>query len=216
MPDEYEGLPTTDSSGTEIPGTGRLDGGDCDDEDADVNPGADDEWYDGVDSDCGQDDDYDADEDGYVPEEYEGEPTYSPNGDLVDGTGDADGGDCNDADAANNPGGDETWYDGVDSDCAGDDDYDQDADGHVPEEYEGEPTYSGDGGDDQIPGTGDLPADDCDDTDPAVLECAAEVPYYKGGGGCGCATTGDEPAQMAGLAGVLAAMAGFWRRRRSS
>ena len=29
-----------------------------------------------------------------------------------------------------NPGAEETWYDGIDSDCAGDDDYDQDTDGY--------------------------------------------------------------------------------------
>ncbi len=39
------------------------------------------------------------------------------------------GDDCNDADAAINTGATEVWYDGVDQDCAGDDDYDQDADG---------------------------------------------------------------------------------------
>ena len=29
----------------------------------------------------------------------------------------------------------EFWYDGVDQDCRGDDDYDQDGDRHVPDEF---------------------------------------------------------------------------------
>lgn len=52
-------------------------------------------------------------------------------------------GDCDDANADVTPGGSDTWYDGVDADCAGDDDYDADLDGWpVP--------------------------DDCDDGDPNV------------------------------------------------
>ncbi|MDP2311101.1 MAG: MopE-related protein [Pseudomonadota bacterium] len=51
--------------------------------------------------------------------------------------------DCDDGAAGTWPGAPETWYDGIDADCAGDDDDDQDADG--------------------------LPlADDCDDTDAAT------------------------------------------------
>lgn len=38
---------------------------DCDDTDSAVHPGADDVWYDGVDSDCAGNDDFDADEDGF-------------------------------------------------------------------------------------------------------------------------------------------------------
>ena len=39
---------------------------DCDDTNADVNPLATEEWYDGIDQDCLGDDDFDADADGYV------------------------------------------------------------------------------------------------------------------------------------------------------
>ncbi|MES2639337.1 MAG: MopE-related protein [Myxococcota bacterium] len=52
------------------------------------------------------------------------------------GLDDADGdglterdGDCDDADAGTYPGAPDAWYDGVDADCAGNDDYDADADG---------------------------------------------------------------------------------------
>lgn len=53
------------------------------------------------------------------------------------GLDDADGdgfterdGDCDDGAAIAHPGADEVWYDGIDGDCAGDDDYDADGDGH--------------------------------------------------------------------------------------
>ena len=74
---------------------------DCNDDDAAVNPGEDEIWYDGVDQDC---DGNDADQDG-------------------DGFALAE--DCDDEDATINPGETETWYDGVDQDCDGKDD-DQD------------------------------------------------------------------------------------------
>jgi len=93
--------------------------GDCDDDDATTYPGAEDTWYDGVDSDCAGDDDYDADGDGYSSDGFEGL-------------------DCNDSDASTNPSAAEVWYDGTDSDCAGDDDYDSDGDGHRSEEYGGD------------------------------------------------------------------------------
>jgi hypothetical protein len=47
--------------------------GDCDDSDASVYPGAEDTWYDGVDSDCAGDSDYDADGDGYDHADYGGD-----------------------------------------------------------------------------------------------------------------------------------------------
>ncbi|MFN7144615.1 MAG: MopE-related protein, partial [Myxococcota bacterium] len=60
------------------------------------------------------------------------------------------GADCDDADAAVHRGASETWYDGIDGDCAGDDDYDQDGDGAAW-------------------------PDDCDDTDVAVGAPATEA-----------------------------------------
>lgn len=53
------------------------------------------------------------------------------------GSGDADGDgyssptDCDDTDAAVNPGATEVWYDGVDQNCDGLDDYDRDGDGYT-------------------------------------------------------------------------------------
>ncbi|NOY25195.1 MAG: hypothetical protein GXP62_04925, partial [Oligoflexia bacterium] len=101
-------------------------GSDCDDTDATIYPGAVDAWYDGIDSDCAGDNDYDADVDGYDSSAYGGT-------------------DCDDTVATTYPGAADAWYDGVDSDCAGNDDYDADGDGHDSS------TYGGDDCDDTNP-----------------------------------------------------------------
>ena len=184
-----------------------LDDQDCDDRDPDVNPGADEIWYDGVDQDCDDADDYDADADGYrapagggsdcddtredvnpglveicddldTDEDCNGAAddddlgttdatTFYPDEDD-DGFGsDADrfvsceplsgwadaGGDCDDSDEDVNPDAEESWYDGVDSDCDGWNDYDADQDGFESDDWTG---------------------DDCDDSDRTVHPYAWE------------------------------------------
>jgi len=99
---------------------------DCDDNEPTINPGVDEIWYDGVDSDCDGLSDYDADVDGYDADAYDGD-------------------DCDDEDPAVNPGVDEIWYDGVDGDCDGADDYDQDGDGHLSGEHGGDDCDDTDG-----------------------------------------------------------------------
>ena len=109
------GAPVTDGDDDGYAST--LAGGeDCDDEDPDVNPGAVDEWYDGKDANCDGADDYDQDGDGYQTYVYNDEPS-------------ALGGDCQDANPDMHPGARDDWYDGIDSDCDGTDDYDKDGDG---------------------------------------------------------------------------------------
>ncbi len=163
--------------------------GDCDDSDPDAYPGADETWYDGVDSDCDGASDYDADGDGYDWDGSgggdcdDGDGTISPSADEIwyDGTdsdcgGDSDydadgdghddaawgGDDCDDGDDAVSPDAEEIWYDGVDGDCDGADDYDADGDGHA-------------GG----PGGGGPLVTDCDDSD-ADISPDAEEAWYDG------------------------------------
>ena len=85
--------------------------------------------------------------------------------DDLDGDGytEADG-DCDDTEPAVNPGATETWYDGVDADCAGDSDYDADGDGFDSDAHAG---------------------DDCDDAEPAVNPAATDTWYDGVDADCG-------------------------------
>jgi hypothetical protein len=125
---------------------------DCDDTNAKTNPTSY-EICDNVDNDCNGDIDddainagtwyTDADADGH------GDPTKDITAcDQPDNTVlVAD--DCDDADAASFPGATEVWYNGIDEDCNGGNDYDQDGDGVDSDAYGGT---------------------DCDDTDPTLAE----------------------------------------------
>jgi len=141
----------TDSDGLEGASTGYLvvvsadevdndgDGftesqGDCADNDVSIYPTAP-EVCDGIDSDC----------DNLIDEEL---PCYDDDGDGFS----EEEGDCDDDNADIHPGATDDWYDGIDSDCAGNDDYDRDGDG-----------YSWIG------------AVDCDDSRPGINPDAAEA-----------------------------------------
>ena len=98
---------------------------DCDDEDPEVNPGKSDEPYDGIDADCAGDLDaeWDFDNDGHADARRTPEgATTLPRDDCLD---------------TNNqvyPGSpvEDVPYDGIDHDCDGSNDYDQDGDGWMP------------------------------------------------------------------------------------
>ena len=84
--------------------------------------------------------------------------------------------DCNDSDETINPLAIETWYDGVDSDCAGDNDYDQDGDGDAREgdEYCTIVGYLNEGDCDGAGGTWST-GYDCNDTNPNRRSLANEA-----------------------------------------
>ncbi len=128
-----EGSPVTDA---DEDGFDSLEAGgdDCDDNDPDINPEGIDTWYDGIDSNCDNADDYDQDGDGYQTITWNDEPA-------------AGGGDCQDSNPTMHPNANDEWYDGIDSDCDGSNDFDQDGDGY-----------------DALVGGGD----DCDDSDPTI------------------------------------------------
>ena len=112
------------------------------------------------------------------------------------------------------PGAAEVWYDGVDANCAGDDDYDQDGDGSPggengedcddlnPSVGPGAEDIDGDGLDADCDGS-DGPAPDTDDTGVASSDK----------GGCGGCTSGG-PAPAPTLAFVALGLALLTRRRR--
>ncbi len=179
--------------------------GDCDDEDADVHPGATETWYDGVDADCDRADDYDADGDGYRSADR------------------AYGDDCDDADPDVHPGAVDDAVDGVDTDCDGVDGED------APDD---EPADTGDAEEDPFvdaDGDGHPAGSDCDDHDPGAFpgnteacsdgvdnDCDGLVDGEDGSckgsqARCGCAAGGGAPT---GAAGLLLMLAGLARRRR--
>ncbi|MDP6935760.1 MAG: MopE-related protein, partial [Myxococcota bacterium] len=162
-----------------------YEGDDCDDADPEVNPDATETWYDGIDEDCDAGDDYDADGDGDRHDDYGGNDCDDTEGSVYwdadeacDGVDndcdekiptdevDEDGDlylaceECDDDDGSVNPGATDDWYDGVDADCDGSEDYDADEDGFVTDEHEGLTTL-------YVDGSGELPAGDCDDEDDA-------------------------------------------------
>lgn len=140
---------TEDTSAPDADSDGSPDGVDCDDTNAAVHPDAS-ETCNGVDDDCDTATDEDATDavslyvDGDSDEHGAGAAQVTcPAAGLV-----ASDDDCNDADKAIHPGATDTPYDGIDSDCKGDDDNDADHDGDA----------------DLAHGGGD-----CDDTDPLVF-----------------------------------------------
>ena len=170
---------------------GTLTADDCDDSEEAVYPGAPDDYYDGIISDCDDSDEFDADGDGYDAAEYGGD-------------------DCDDARSDVNIGMSEVWYDGVDQDCDGSDD-DQDLDGFLNADD------CDDTDPDSYPGAEGLD-ENCEEVEPelnvdglGVDTGAGYIGSATGGGGThGCSDTkGALGVGFLGLFGL-----GFLRRRR--
>jgi hypothetical protein len=153
----HDGLDANCSGGTDFDADrdGYRQCDECDDTTDEVSPAVKEVWYDGIDQDC-DGNDGDQDGDGYYAADYAGEV---PEGWQA--------GDCDDLDDERSPGAEEVWYDGVDGDCAGGDDWDRDGDGaRSDEERDDEGNFGL----------------DCDDTDPTRGPAAVED----------CATTRDD------------------------
>ncbi|MFZ5482041.1 MAG: MopE-related protein [Myxococcota bacterium] len=199
------GDPAVPYSACDLPSGYATAADDCDDADAAVNPDAV-EACNEIDDDCdgavdepgatGESTWYtDADGDGFGDAASTVTACDRPDGAIEDAT------DCDDADPATNPGAGETWYDGVDQDCDGND-TDQDEDGFDAEVvggddcddldstvYPGAPDAWYDGEDDDCAGNGDYDADgdghdsesyqgdDCDDARADVYPGAPDEPY---------------------------------------
>jgi len=100
--------------------------------------------------------------------------------DYADCDADNDGwalsdGDCDDSVASTNPGAEEVWYDGVDSDCSGTSDYDADEDGiDVADDCnDKDPASTTLFEDSDCDGV--LAELDCDDSDPSALSMANDA-----------------------------------------
>jgi hypothetical protein len=133
---------------TDVDGDGYVGdhggGDDCDDSNPDINPGEIEHCYDSLDNNCdGWFDDSDCDGDGYdISHDCwdDEEAEFSNGGGLTA--------------AEVHPGAEDVWYDGTDADCAGNDDFDQDADGASALDYGGT---------------------DCDDGNPVINPAMDEV-----------------------------------------
>lgn len=172
----YDGTDADCSGGTDFDKDGDTYPSceDCNDDDASIYPSDTPEiWYNGVDENCDRNDG-DQDGDGFVVAGYNA-AWIDPESSLAEG-------DCWDdpnsvpsdfvalnefaqlAANAVNPDAEETWYDGVDGNCDGADDFDADADSYPTDAYANRAGETG---------------PDCDDGDGAVHPGAVDA-YYDG------------------------------------
>ena len=122
---------------------------DCDDLDAGIGPDAEEVWYDGIDQNCdGNDSDHDGD--GEAAVEAGGTDCWDNPEEIPEGyvAVTSEGFEQPTADQVNTAA-EDTWYDGVDSDCDESNDFDQDGDGYDSADH---PNLAGEVGEDCIDG----------------------------------------------------------------
>jgi len=181
-------------------------GDDCLDTDDRLAPGNTDLPANGIDEDCGGNNDYDIDGDGYVPDASFGLATLgvpgsetTPGGDCVDDTSlDGIGGGSQRA-VLYNPSRGDSWGDGYDFDCAGNDDYDIDGDGYRGDAYAVSTNLATYQQNVVIVPHSATTADDCDDSDAAINPGATEIAANEIDDNCdgGAAPEGIEGTNMA-------------------
>lgn len=128
--DRYAGISQAEyeAKGGEPWPSGLQPGVDCNDDDASINPGATEIWYNGIDEDCGEDCDYDQDGDEFADaRQGAGNDCDLPATDCLDIRDDIFPG---------APG--EVYYDGEDQDCDQVNDFDPDGDGDAWDGYQDE------------------------------------------------------------------------------
>ena len=150
--------------------------GDCHDNNSAQHPGVEEIWYDGIDQNC-DGNDLDKDGDGHLSSAFGGDDCWDDpdRADLPLEYTTLEGFESIEAGAVN-PSATETYYDGVDQNCDGQNDFDQDGDGYRTAFY---PDYGGNFGNDCVDGA------DLDDENPAELPPedifpGAEETWYDG------------------------------------
>lgn len=138
----------------------------------------------------------------------------------ADGDGATTTTDCDDAEPGTLPGAADTWYDGVDADCDGASDYDQDGDGLDAADHGGADCDDLDATVGECPGEDTAPpdtdADSAEDTAPSDTDTDTDAADAPGDGttpdGCGCSAA-PVPASATAWVGLVA-LAGLRRRVR--
>ena len=169
--DAYAAAATVQGS-TTIVAAGARPNLDCIDTDATYSSLVSDVWYDGVDRNCGDNDDYDADGDLFRSSAYAASATVQGSTTVV-AAGANPNTDCVDSSNLYYPGATDAWYDGQDRNCLGNDDYDVDGDNFRSDDYAAAATVQGST---TVVAVGARPNTDCVDNSAVTADAASYYP----------------------------------------